>query len=139
MYREYGYAPRGEKVPGKVRGKKYERLSMVAGKIGDKIVARCEYVGTMTSRLFELWFVSVLLPLLPVGSVIRMDNASFHRKKVLILLAEAAGCRIIFFPPYSPDLNPIEKVWANFKTFLKHFLHNYSNISDAALAFSGFA
>lgn len=139
MYREYAYAPRGQKVSGKVKGRKYERLSMVAGKIGDKIIARCEYAGTMTSKLFEFWFISVLLPLIPAGSVIRMDNASFHRKKVLKLLAEAVGCRIIFFPPYSPDLNPIEKVWANFKTFLKHYLHNYSNISEAALAFSGFA
>ena len=139
LYREYAYAPRGQKAYGKVKGKKYERLSMVAGKIGDKIVARCEYTGTMTSKLFEFWFGSVLLPLLAVGSVIRMDNASFHRKKVLRRLAEEAGCRIIFFPPYSPDLNPIERVWANFKTFLKHHLHNFSNISDAALAFSGFA
>jgi transposase len=68
-----------------------------------------------------------------------MDNASWHRKKVLRRLAEAAGCRIIFFPPYSPDLNPIEKVWANFKTFLRHYLENYDNVSQAALAFSGFA
>jgi transposase len=139
LYREYAYAPRGEKVTGKVKGKKYERLSMVAGKIGDKIIGRCEYTGTMTSKLFELWFVRVLLPLLSAGSVIRMDNASFHRKKVLKRLAEAVGCRIIFFPPYSPDLNPIEKVWANFKKFLKHYLSNYSNVSEAALAFSGFA
>jgi transposase len=68
-----------------------------------------------------------------------MDNASFQRKKVLRRFGEAAGCRIIFFPPYSPDLNPIEKVWANFKTFLKHYLPNYSSISMAALDFSGFA
>lgn len=139
LYREYGYAPRGQKVTGKIKGKKYERLSMVAGKIGDKVVARCEYYGTMTGKLFELWFVSVLLTLIPTGSVIRMDNASWHRKKVLRRLAEAAGCCIIFFPPYSPDLNPIEKVWANFKTFLKHYLSYYDNVSQAALAFSGFA
>ena len=139
MYREYAYAPRGQKVSGKIKGKKYERLSMVAGKIGDKIVGRCEYTGTMTSKLFELWFVRVLLTVIPFGSVIRMDNASFHRKKVLRRFAEAAGCRIIFFPPYSPDLNPIEKVWANFKTFLKNHLLNYANISQAALGFSGFA
>jgi transposase len=68
-----------------------------------------------------------------------MDNASRHRKKVLRRLAEAAGCRIIFFPPYSPDLHPIEKVWANFKIFLNHYLVNYAYVSQAALAFSAFA
>jgi len=139
LYREYGYAPKGEKVTGKIKGKKYERLSMVAGKIGEKVVARCEYYGTMTSKMFEVWFVSVLLTEIPTGSVIRMDNASFHRKKVLRRLAEEAGFRIIFFPPYSPDLNPIEKVWANFKKFLKHYFSNYSSVSEAALVFSGFA
>ena len=139
LYREYAYSPRGQKVPGKIKGKKYERLSMVGAKVGDKVVGRCEYTGTMNSKLFELWFVKVLLTEIVAGTIIRMDNASWHRKKTLKRLAEAVGCRIIFFPPYSPDLNPIEKVRANFKIFLRNYLSYYSSISEAATVFSGFA
>ena len=92
---------------GKIQGKKFERLNIVAAKHGDEILARCEYTCNMNSALFELWFVEVLLAEITAGSVIIMDNASWRRKKVLRRLAEAAGCRVIFLPPYSPDFNPI--------------------------------
>ena len=130
LYREYGYALRGVAVEGKIQGKKFERLNMVAAKCGDLIVERWEYTCTMNSKLFELWFV-VLLKVIPTGSVIVMDNASWHRKKVLIALAETAGCRIIFLPPYSPDFNPIEQVWANLKIFIKNHMRNFSSLALA--------
>jgi transposase len=131
LYREYGYAPRGVKVYGKIQGKKYERLNIVAAKHGDEILARCEYKCNMNSALFELWFASALLVELPAGSVVIMDNASWHRKKVLRALAEAAGFRVIFLPPYSPDFNPIEKVWANLKIFIRNYMRNFPNLSMA--------
>ena len=131
LYREYGYAPRGEKVYGKIQGKKFERLNIVAAKRGDEILARCEYTCNMNAALFELWFVRVLLVELPAGSVIIMDNTSWRRKKVLRALAEAAGCRVIFLPPYSPDLNPIERVWANLKTFIRNYLRDFPSLSIA--------
>ena len=139
LYREYGYAPRGIKVHGKVQGKKFERLNIVAAKCGGEILARCEYTCNMNSALFELWFVEVLLVELPVGSVIIMDNASWHRKKLLRKLAEAAGCRVIFLPPYSPDFNPIEKVWAALKNFIRNYMRNFASLSFAVTAFFEFA
>jgi len=74
-----------------------------------------EYGGTTDHIVFETWFVKMLLPALPSGSTIIMDNASFHRKKVLAKLAKDKNCNILFLPPYSPDYNPIENVWANLK------------------------
>jgi len=135
LYREYGYALRGIKVYGKIPGKKYERLSMVAAKCGDDIIGRYEYTCNMNSKLFELWFCEVLLKLIPFGSVIIMDNASWHRKKVLKKLAETVGCRVIFLPPYSPDFNPIEKVWAALKKFVRNYMRSFSSLSLAVLAF----
>ena len=85
----------------------------------------------MNSRLFELWFVEVLLVEITAGSVIILDNASWHRKKVLRALAEAAGCRVIFLPAYSPDFNPIENTWANLKVFFKNYLRIFLSLSDA--------
>jgi transposase len=131
LYREYGYALRGVKVYGKVQGKKFERLNIVAAKCGDKIIGQCEYRCNMNSALFELWFCEVLLKLLPAGSVIILDNASWHRRKVLTVLAEAVDCRVIFLPPYSPDFNPIEKVWAALKKFIRNYLRDFHSLSTA--------
>jgi transposase len=83
----------------------------------------------MNHKLFELWFSSVLLVEIPAGSVIIMDRASFHRRKVLKKLAEEAGCRVIFLPAYSPDYNPIEKVWANLKEFIRNYMRNFSSLN----------
>jgi len=130
LYREYAYALRGVPVNGKIQGKKFERLNMVAAKCGELILARWEYTCAMNSRLFELWF-GVLLAEIPSGSVIIMDNASWHRKKVLIALAEPAGCRVIFLPPYSTDLNPIEQLWANLKIFIKNYMRDFPSLSVA--------
>ena len=117
-------------MSGKVSGKKFQRLSIVAAKCGDEIVERHEYGCNMNSRLFEFWFI-LLLMTIASGSVIIMDNASFHRKKVLRKMAKEAGCRVIFLPPYSPDFNPIEKVWANLKKFLRNHLFKFQSLSDA--------
>ena len=108
MYRKYARAVKGEKVYGKIRGKKFERTNIVAAQAGRKIIAPLQYKGMMHSQFFEAWFEKHLIPKLAKGSVIVMDNASFHRKKHLDKLAERHNVKIIFLPPYSPELNPIE-------------------------------
>ena len=131
LYREYGYAPRGQQVFGRISGRKYKRCGIVAAKVADHILAPFQYSGTMDSGLFELWFSNQLLPSLDKGSVIVMDNASFHSKKRLISLAQNAGYRLIFLPPYSPELNPIEKFWAWLKRFLRKVLPGALSFDDA--------
>ncbi len=80
--------------------------------INRKIAAPFVYSGTMDSTLLEKWFQQQLLPTLPKETVIVMDNAAFHRKKQLFSIAEENGYCLIFLPPYSPELNPIEKFWS---------------------------
>ncbi len=60
-----------------------------------------------------------------------MDNATFHKSLKTRELIEAAGCFLIFLPPYSPDLNPIEKYWANLKAKIKSTIQNSKSLSDA--------
>ncbi len=74
-----------------------------------------------------MYFAQVLLPALPPGSVIVLDNARFHQSPTTQQLAAAAGCRWLFLPPYSPDLNPIEHLWAAFKTRLRKDLATATN------------
>ena len=118
MYREYAYSERGKKVYGKIKGRKFKRKNIIAAKYGNQIIAPMQYGTTMTGEFFEKWFEEILLPVLPKDAVIVMDNASFHRKKQLNEIAGNNNITLIFLPPYSPKLNPIEKVWANMKNFL---------------------
>lgn len=131
LYREYGWAERGKPVMGAINGRKFRRTGIVAAQMGKSIVAPLQYDGTMDSILFEAWFTSCLLPNLPTGTVIIMDNASFHRKSMLLPLAQGAGHRLIFLPPYSPDLNPIENFWAWLKRYLRKILPAHSSFDDA--------
>ena len=75
----------------------------------------------MNSGLFEGWFEHVFIPLLknPKASILILDNASHHSKERLYEIADDYGVGIIFLPKYSPDLNPIEKYWANIKNWLR--------------------
>ncbi|MCL2520953.1 MAG: transposase [Spirochaetaceae bacterium] len=76
-----------------------------------------QYNRTMYYELFETWLTQKLLPKLPQNSHIIMDNATFHRKSTLPVLAE----KVIFLPPYSPELNPTRHFWANLKNNLERF------------------
>ena len=86
----------------------------------------------MDCELFEYWMKNMLLKNVETGSVIVMDNATFHRKKELEMLAKQASCEILFLPPYSPDLNPIEQFWSWLKRKLREILHKFNSL-DAAL------
>ena len=76
----------------------------------------------MNAEVFISWIRDHLLPVLPRSSVLILDNASFHRDQRLIPLLEAAGHRVLWLPPYSPDLNPIEQVWAWMKRVRREWM-----------------
>lgn len=79
------------------------------------------FQGTCNTEIFNFWIEQYLLQELEPGQVVIMDNASFHKSKKTRDLIESVGCKLEFLPPYSPDLNPIEKFWANFKTKIREF------------------
>ena len=126
IYREYGRALKGKKVYDKITGKKYHRINIVAGKCGDKIISPLVYEKIMDSEFFEKWFKEMFLKEVKENKVIVMDNATFHRKSKLYDLCKNANknLRLIFLPPYSPELNPIEKYWALLKRKIKKFDKN---------------
>ncbi len=87
----------------------------------------------MEHNLFERWFSQCLLPALPEHTVIVMDNASFHRKKKLNILAHKAHHALLFLPAYSPQLNSIEHFWSWLKRCLRKVLPDYLSFDDALL------
>jgi len=131
LYREYAYSRKGEPVYGSVSGRRYKRTGLVAAQIHGKVIAPLQYDGTMDSALFEHWFENHLMCELPKNSVVVMDNAAFHRKSRLPLLAQKYGHRLIFLPPYSPELNPIERFWAWLKNQLRSILTLCTSVDDA--------
>jgi transposase len=134
LYREYARAPRGQKVIAKISGRKFKRTNIVAGICDGKWVAPLEYAGTTDSALFEYWFENCLLKEVGKGSVIVLDNATFHKKSILPGLAKKYNCDVLFLPPYSPDLNPIEKKWAWLKRKLREILSDFDSFDDALMA-----
>lgn len=123
---QYGWSCKGERSYAEQSGFKNERLSIVAGYVyGTKeLLAPFEFSGYMNAGLFNAWFEDVFCPELKPGQVIILDNASFHKSLELEEMAKDVGCYLVFLPPYSPDLNPIEKVWANFKRNLRSIIKN---------------
>jgi len=131
IYREHAYSKKGAKVIGLVSGKKYKRCGLVAGKLGKKIIAPLQYNGSIDSALFELWFNECFIPSIPPSSTVILDNASFHRKSKLISIVQNHGHRIIFLPPYSPNLNQMENFWAWLKAKLKKVVHMFDDFDEA--------
>ena len=125
---------RGQKIYDKISGKKFQRTNIVAAKLGDKIIAPMQYSRTTDAPLFEHWFEQWLLPCLPEDAVIVMDNASFHKKEKLFKIANRHHRKLIFLPPYSPELNPIENFWSVLKHWLKMHIREFNSLDDAISA-----
>ena len=137
LYREHARAPRGKKIIGEVSGRKFARQSIVAAKCGNEILAPFGYTGTCDAKLFNFWLESMLIPNLKPGQIIIMDNASIHKSETTKKLIKKAGCTLIFLPPYSPDLNPIERFWAKLKKKLRYIMHHFETFENAiVMAFS---
>ena len=134
IYREYAYSKKGTKVIGRVPGRKYKRTGLVAAMMNKSIIAPLQYDGSMDSVLFEYWFEHCLMPAIAPSSTIILDNASFHSKSRLIPLAQKYGHRLIFLPPYSPELNEVENFWGWLKSKLKKVVHVY-DVFDEALCY----
>ena len=116
---------------GDISGKRYARESFIAGQVGNKIVAPFCYQGTCDTILFNFWLANFLLPEIGSGYTLVMDNAAFHKSEATRQLINDANCEPLFLPPYSPDLNPIEKFWANLKAKIKKTISKFSTLAKA--------
>ncbi len=131
LYREYGRGLRGKKVPGEISGKRFARQSVISGLFKGEFFAPMCFEGTCDTSLFNVWLKEMLIPNLIPGQVLILDNASFHKSAESQILIESVGCKILFLPPYSPDLNPIEKYWANMKIKVRELLKNVQTFTEA--------
>lgn len=95
------------------------------------------FEGYSNSEIYETYIEKVLIPKLKPGMVLIIDNARFHKSKKVQALIESVGCRLIFLPPYSPDLNPIEHSWHAIKNNIRKLAQTINDFYQAAVQVLG--
>lgn len=128
-----GWAPRGKRCYAKKRGVRKTRYNITAALNSNQLFAPFLFEGYSNASVYETYVERILVPLLKPGMVLIIDNARFHKSKKVIALVEAVGCRVIFLPPYSPDLNPIEHHWAAVKHGIRKAAEKMKDFYKAAV------
>jgi transposase len=119
MVRLYGRAPKGQRSVGKQPWGHWKTTTFTFGLRSDGLVAPFVLDGAMNRGSFEAYVEQVLAPTLAEGDIVVMDNLAAHKSRKARELIEARGAELLFLPPYSPDLNPIEMAISKFKTLLR--------------------
>jgi transposase len=119
MARRYGRAPRGERVIASVPHGHWKTSTLVAGLRDDAITAPLVIDGAMNGETFRAYIEQFLAPTLAHGDIVIMDNLPSHKVAGVREAIEARGASLIYLPPYSPDLNPIEQAFAKLKALLR--------------------
>jgi transposase len=129
----FGWAPRGERCHAMKRAERKTRYNIVAALNLNVLFAPFLFEGYSTASTYETYIERVLAPALKPGMVVVIDNASFHKSKKVIDLIEAAGYKVLFLPPYSPDYNPIEHWWASVKNAIRSSAQAGKDFYEAAV------
>jgi transposase len=119
MTRTHGRALRGERLIGRVPHGRWTTMTFLAGLRIDGIVAPCVIDGPINGSIFLAWVVQFLVPTLRAGDIVVLDNLGSHKGQLVRRAIRDAGAHRLLLPPYSPDLNPIEQVFAKLKLLLR--------------------
>ena len=119
MTRTHGRSLRGQRLIAKVPHGHWTTLTFIAALRCDALTAPFVIDGPINGDWFLAWVQQVLVPTLKPGDVVVLDNLGSHKGKAVRKAIRAAGAHLLFLPPYSPDLNPIEQVFAKLKTLLR--------------------
>jgi len=119
MTRTHGRCARGKRLVAKVPHGHWRTLTFLAALRCDRIEAPCVIDGPVNGRSFLAYVEQFLVPTLTPGDIVVMDNLGSHKGQAVRKAIRSAGAKLFFLPPYSPDLNPIEQVFAKLKTLLR--------------------
>ncbi len=128
MTRLRGWAPKGRRLVDKVPHGHWKTATFLAALRNDRIDAPCLFDGPINGERFTAYVEQFLVPTLKPGDVVILDNLGSHKGKAV----RKVGARLVFLPKYSPDLNPIEQVFAKLKTLVrKDEPRTFDAVSDA--------
>lgn len=114
-----GWSRRGRRLVGKAPHGRWRTLTFLAALRCDQLTAPCVFDGPINGQAFLAYVEQILVPTLKPGDIVIMDNLGSHKGKAVRAALRQAGARLLFLPPYSPDLNPIEQVFAKLKHLLR--------------------
>jgi len=113
-----GWGPKGDRVRAFVPQGHWRTLTFLGALRCDQLTAPCVFDGPINGECFRAYVEQQLVPILKPGDIVVLDNLGSHKAAVLRTIIRAAGARLWYLPPYSPDLNPIEPCWSKIKTAL---------------------
>ena len=119
MTRRYGRAPLGERIREAIPAGHCKTLTLLGAMTQHGMLASMTVEGPTDGEVFLAYLEQVLCPALRPGQVVVMDNLSAHKVEGVRQRIEAAGAELLYLPPYSPDLHPIEKAWSKIKQQLR--------------------
>jgi transposase len=114
-----GWCARGKRLIGKAPHGRWRTLTFIGALRLDRIDAPCVFDGPINGESFLAYVEQVLVPTLRRGDIVVIDNLGSHKSKAVAKVIGSAGARLLFLPPYSPDLNPIEQAFAKLKAALR--------------------
>ena len=119
MTRSHGRAPKGCRCVDSAPFGDWQTTTFVAGLRHNQLTAPMVIDGPMDGELFLAWVEQFLCPTLQPGDIVVLDNLSSHKVQGVQQAVAAMGAKVLYLPPYSPDLNPIEKLFSKLKTLLR--------------------
>jgi transposase len=133
MKRTHGYSKKGERCYGTQDWGAKGRTNAIGALIGKTLLTVMLITANVDTNVFTSWVQQDLLPKLPENSVIVMDNAAFHKGKDMQNMITESGHILLYLPTYSPDLNPIEKKWAQAKKLRRSLQCNIDQLFKSYL------
>lgn len=133
MTRRYGRSLRGERLSDSCPKNRGQNISLIGALSLDGLIATMSLPGSVNTDVFVTYVQEILAPQLWVGALVIMDNLSVHHAQSIQDVIEAVGAHVIFLPPYSPDLSPIELCWSKLKQCLRAAKARTHQALDVAL------
>ena len=134
MTRLYGRAPSDDRVVDYTPDVRFERTSILSSVRTNGDMVPMVYEGALNGDLFKAYIVQFLVPTLREGDIVIMDNLTSHKVAGVVDPIIAAGAKVVYLPPYSPDFNPIEMMWSKVKAYLRKVKARTKDLLEKAIA-----
>lgn len=134
LTRDYARSPKGTRATDSAPFVRGEKLSMIGAISLDDFECIMTIDGSVDGRVFEVFTREMLAPKLKEGDIVVLDNLRVHYNKKAKEIIEEKGAKLVFLPPYSPELNPIELAWSKIKALLKKYKARTREALDSAIA-----
>ena len=127
----YGWNKSGQKFHSLKSGKRQGRVNLIAAYCNHQLIAPFTVEGAYNRIVFETWIETCLVKCLKPGQCLVINNATFHKGRRIEMLIEQAGCKVLYLPPYSSDLNKIEQCWSWLKSQIRKCRNEFNSLRDA--------